>query len=227
MTGEEDSTFLVTGLSARVRFDKGNQMSHHPTTVEPPVNSFLSLNIESVRLTDEQFERLCWDNPDLRIELTSRGELILMPPTSLKTAWRNSKLTQRLAEWAELDGSGLSFDSSVMFTLPDGSKRSPDASWIRRERVERLSIAEQDRFAHIVPDFVIELRSPSDRWSMLEEKMLDYMINAVRLGLLLDPKTKRVFVYRPDQPVKILENPETVACEPELPGFTLNVQEIW
>ena len=202
-------------------------MSHHPTTVESSVPPVLALNVQSVRLTDEQFEKLCWDNPDLRIELTSRGELVVMPPTSLKTGWRNSILTQRLAEWTERDGSGLSFDSSTLFTLPDGSKRSPDASWISRERVEKLSPEEQDRFAMIVPDFVIELRSPSDRWSMLEEKMLDYMVNGVRLALLIDPMANRVFIYRPDKPLETVDNPQSISCEPELPGFTLNVQEIW
>jgi Uma2 family endonuclease len=202
-------------------------MSHHPITVDQPDAGLLTLNLKALCLTEEQIEKLCLDNPDLRIELTSRGDLIVMPPTSLKTGWRNSKLTRRLDEWAEIDGSGLSFDSSVLFTLADGSKRSPDASWILRERVEELSPAEQDRFAHIVPDFVIELRSPSDRWSMLEEKMLDYMDNGVRLGLLIDPIAQRVLVYRPNKPVEILENPESVSCEPELKGFIVNVQEIW
>jgi Uma2 family endonuclease len=202
-------------------------MSHHPITVESSLPPVLALNVQSVRLTDEQFEKLCWDNPDLRIELTSRGELIVMPPTSLKTGWRNSILTQRLTEWARKDGSGLSFDSSTLFTLPDGSKRSPDASWIRRERVEKLSQEEQDRFALIAPDFVIELRSPSDRWAMLEEKMLDYMSNGVRLALLIDPTANRVFIYRPDRTVETLDHPTSVTCEPELPGFNLNVQEIW
>ena len=202
-------------------------MSHHPSTVESAVPPVLALNVQSVRLTDEQFEKLCWDNPDLRIELTSRGELIVMPPTSLKTGWRNSILTQRLTEWTLKDGSGLSFDSSTLFTLPDGSKRSPDASWIRRERVEKLSQEEQDRFALIAPDFVIELRSPSDRWAMLEEKMRDYMSNGVRLALLIDPTANRVFIYRPDKTVETLDNPASVSCDPELPGFTLNVEEIW
>jgi Uma2 family endonuclease len=145
----------------------------------------------------------------------------------LKTGWRNSILTRRLAEWTERDGSGLSFDSSTLFTLLDGSKRSPDASWISRDRVEKLSREEQDRFAMIVPDFVIELRSPSDRWSMLEEKMLDYMVNGVRLALLIDPMANRVFIYRPDKPLETVDNPQSISCEPELPGFTLNVQEIW
>ena len=136
-------------------------------------------------------------------------------------------MTQRLTEWALKDGSGLSFDSSTLFTLPDGSKRSPDASWIRRERVEKLSQEEQDRFALIAPDFVIELRSPSDRWARLEEKMLDYMSNGVRLALLIDPTANRVFIYRPDKTVETLDNFASVSCDPELSGFTLNVEEIW
>jgi len=150
-----------------------------------------------------------------------------MPPTGLETGWRNSKLTQRLAEWTERDGSGLSFDSSTLFTLPDGSKRSPDASWIRRERVQQLSKKERKGFALIAPDFVIELRSPSDRWSVLEEKMLDYMGNGVRLAWLIDPEAMGVFVYRPNQPAEAFDNPTSISADPELPGFIFNVQEIW
>ena len=202
-------------------------MSHHLTTVEPSDPVILALNVQSVSLTDEQFEKLCRDNPDLRIELTSRGELIVMPPTGMKTGWRNSMLTHRLTEWAQKDGSGLAFDSSTLFTLPDGSKRSPDASWIQRDRVQKLSKKEQEGFALIAPDFVLELRSPIDRWAALEEKMLDYLHNGVRLAVLIDPMARRVFIYRPEQPVQTLENPREVSCEPELPGFILDVQEIW
>lgn len=202
-------------------------MSHQPLTTEPSAPAVLALKVHSMGLTDEQFEKLCQDNPDLRIELTSKGELIIMPPTGMKTGWRNSKITARLCEWTEKDGSGLSFDSSTLFTLTDGSKRSPDASWIRRERVEKLTQEEQAGFAAIVPDFVIELRSPSDRWPVLEEKMLDYMSNGVQLAWLIDPTSKRVYIYRPNQPVETLDNPETVSAQPELAGFTFNVQEIW
>ncbi len=202
-------------------------MSHQPVTAEPSAPAFLALNVQSMSLTEEQFEKLCQDNPDLRIELTSKGELIIMPPTGMKTGWRNSKITGRLFEWTEKDGSGMSFDSSTLFTLPDGSKRSPDASWIRRERVEKLSQEEQAGFAAIVPDFVIELRSPSDSWAILQEKMLDYMRNGVGLAWLIDPARKRVYIYRPNQPAETLDNPETVSAQPELPGFTFNVQEIW
>src|SRR5438093_6901456 len=119
-------------------------MSHQSTIAESAAPAILSLDVQSVGLTDEQFSKLCRDNPELRIELTSKGELIIMPPTGMKTGWRNSKLTHRLAEWAEEDGSGLSFDSSTLFTLPDGSKRCPDASWMTRKKWEALSQDEQE-----------------------------------------------------------------------------------
>ena len=201
-------------------------MSHQPLTVEPPVSA-LALNVQSMDLTDQQFEKLCRENPELRLELTSRGELIIMPPTGLKAGWRNSILNHRLVEWTERDRSGLAFDSSTLFTLPDGSKRSPDASWIRREKVKALSEEEQEGFATIAPDFVIELRSPSDSWPLLEEKMLDYIRNGVQLGWLIDPQSKRVHIHRPGQPVETLQNPDALSADPVLPGFVFNPQEIW
>lgn len=201
-------------------------MSHQPLTVEPPISA-LAINVQSMDLTDQQFEKLCRENPELRLELTSRGELIIMPPTGLKTGWRNSILNHRLVEWTETDGTGLAFDSSTLFTLPGGSKRSPDASWIRREKVEALSEEEQQGFATVTPDFVIELRSPSDSWPLLEEKMLDYIRNGVQLGWLIDPQSKRVHVHRPAQPVETLQNPDALKADPILPGFVFNPQEIW
>jgi len=202
-------------------------MSHQPLTVEPSGASVLALNVQSMGLTDEQFDKLCRENPELRIELTSKGELIIMPPTGMKTGWRNSILNHRLVEWTERDGSGFAFDSSTLFTLPDGSKRSPDASWIRREKVENLSVREQEGFAAITPDFVVELCSPSDSWPLLKEKMLDYMRNGVQLGWLIDPQRKRAHVYRPAQPVDTLESPASLTGDPILPGFVFNPQEIW
>jgi Uma2 family endonuclease len=202
-------------------------MSHQPFTVESAVPTVLALNVHSMHLTDEQFEKLCRENPELRIELTSRGELIIMPPTGMKTGWRNSKLTQRLGEWTERDGSGLSFDSSTLFTLPDGSKRSPDASWIRGGKWEALTDEQKQSSATMAPDFVIELRSPSDSWPLLKEKMLDYISHGVLLGWLIDPERKRVYVYRPEQPVETLDDPATLVGDPLLPGFIFNPQEIW
>ncbi len=202
-------------------------MSHHESIVEPPSSSMFMLNVSSLDLTDEQFEQICRDNRELRIELTSEGDLIIMPPCGSRTGLRNSKINQRLANWAELDGTGVAFDSSTGFTLPDGSKRSPDASWIQLERWEALTSKEQEGFAPIVPDFVIELCSPSDSWRLLEQKMGHYISNGVRLGWLIDPENKRACVYRIDHSVELLENPSTLAGDPVLPGFVFNVKEIW
>src|SRR5262249_22716107 len=148
-------------------------------------------------------------------------ELVIMPPTGSKTGWRNSKITYRLTAWAESDGNGLAFDSSTLFTLPNGAKRSPDASWVRRERWEALTEDQQEGFAPLCPDFVVELRSPSDRLSDLQEKMQEYIDNGICLGWLIDPLEKRVHIYRPGHSIETLNNPVTLNGDPVLPGFVL------
>src|SRR2546421_2726029 len=132
-------------------------------TIELTTPNLLMLNVQSVHLTDEQFYQLCHDNPDLRFELTAQRELVIMSPTGSKTGWRNSKINQRLANWTEADGSGIAFDSSTGFTLPNGAKRSPDAAWVRRAVWEALTDEQQEEFAPLCPAFVIELRSTKDR----------------------------------------------------------------
>ncbi len=187
----------------------------------------LALNISAVEMTEEQFLKLCSDNGDLRMELTAKRELIIMPPAGLTTSHRNAKLNYQLVAWSYQDGTGITFDSSGGFTLPNGAVLSPDASWILLSRWESLSRAEQDRFAPICPDFVIELRSPSDSLAITQEKMAEYLENGVRLGWLIDPRNKRVYVYRVGQPVETLDGPDTVSGEPELPGFVLDLRTIW
>ena len=187
----------------------------------------LKLNIQAAHLSDEQFLQLCRENPDLRIEMNARGELVIMPPTGMKTGFRNSTLTFLLAGWARTDGSGIAFDSSTMFTLPNSAKRSPDASWMKRERWEALSKEQQEGIGLFCPDFVVELRSPSDRLSVLQEKMQEYIDNGARLGWLIDPLEQRVYVYRPGQPIEQLDDPAIVSGDPELPGFVLHVRELW
>lgn len=194
-------------------------------TIETPFH--LVLDVRAVGLTDEQFFRLCVDNRDLRFELTAEGELIIMPPTGLETGWRNAKITQRLGHWAEEDGSGLVFDSSTMFTLPNGARRSPDASWMRRERWDALTREDRRRFSHICPDFVLELRSTSDSLAELQAKMQEYIANGAELGWLLDPEATRVYIYHQGQSVQVLEDPETVSGEPVLRGFILDTHDIW
>lgn len=185
------------------------------------------LKVCETKLTEEQFVRLCQENPDLRIELTAQGELVLMPPTGLESGRRNTKLTQRLANWSEVDNTGVVFDSSTLFTLPNSAKRSPDASWIRRDRWEALPKKEREGFGLICPDFVVELRSPTDRLKDLQEKMQEYIANGARLGWLIDPLEKRAYVYRPDQPVEVIDDPATRNADPVLPSFVLYVRELW
>jgi Uma2 family endonuclease len=186
----------------------------------------LAVDFRSIRLTDEQFYRLCRDNPELRMELTSEGRLVVMSPTGAKTGWRNSKLTQRLANWADTNGRGLAFDSNAGFTLPNGAKRSPDAAWVRLETWQALSNDEQERFAPLCPEFVAELRSPRDSLSSLQEKMREYVDNGARLGWLLDPLEKRVYVYRPGRAMECLENPKSLSGEDVLEGFVLDLENI-
>jgi Uma2 family endonuclease len=202
-------------------------MARPSSVTEQNTPYLLELNVKSVGLTNEQFYLLCRDNPDLRFELTAQKGLIIMPPTGSKTGWRNSILNYLLVQWAKEDGAGLTFDSSTGFTLPNGAKRSPDAAWVRRERWEALSEEEQDEFAPLCPDFVIELRSPRDNVSTLQSKMTEYIENGTQLGWLIDPRNRRAYIYRPEQPVESLENPDSIKGDPVLPGFVLNLADIW
>ena|ERR1041384_480437 len=178
-------------------------------------------------VTPEQFERLCQEYSDLRLELTSTGELIVMPGTGALTGMRNSDLNYQLRAWTINDGSGVCFDSSTIFALPNNARRSPDASWVKRERWDSLSERQKEGFAPICPDFVVELRSPSDRLATLHDKMLEYIANGALLGWLIDPLKRRVYVYKPDEELVILESPEIVSGDPLLPGFELKTDELW
>jgi Uma2 family endonuclease len=185
------------------------------------------LNVESVGLSPEQFFRLCSDNPELRLELTAQKEIIVMSPTNSKTGMRNAEINRQLGNWAIADGRGVVFDSNTGLTLPNGASRSPDASWILRTRWNALKLEEQEAFAPICPDFVIELWSPSDTLKEIQFKLAEYIANGSELGFLIYPPLKQVFVYRPNQAVACLEQPTSVSGDPELPGFTLNLTEIW
>ncbi len=183
-------------------------------------------DIPHQRLTDEEFEQLCAQNPELRIEMTSEGELIIMSPNTSKGGHRNFLLTGRFGSWTEIDKSGVGFDSSAGFTLPNGAKRSPDVSWIRRERWEALTEEEKDEFSPICPDYVVELRSKSDRLNALQEKMEEYMLNGAQLGWLIDPLEKKVYLYRSGTQVEILDQPTEISGEPLLKGFILKLEGI-
>lgn len=179
------------------------------------------------QMSADEFYDFCMLNRDLNLELTSEGDLIIMPPTGMKTGNRNFKLTASFGAWAEKDGTGLGFDSSSLFSLPNGAKRSPDLCWIRKERWEALSEKEQEKFSPICPDFVVELRSQSDSLKRLQKKMVEYIANGAQLGWLIDPLQKMIYVYRPQAAVEILNDPETISGAPLLPGFTLDGRALW
>lgn len=194
------------------------QTARVPLTVNLPM---------PVAMTVTEFYAFCQANRDLRIERTANGEVIIMPPAFSDTGNRNLKIAQQLANWADQDGTGETFDSSTGFTLPNGATRSPDAAWIRLERWNALTETEKASFAPICPNFVVELKSSSDTLSGLKAKMAEYLDNGVSLGFLIDRQQRQVHVYRPGQAPEVLENPDAVSGDPELPGLSLQMARIW
>lgn len=185
----------------------------------------LELQSADIDLNDEQFYRLCQVNRDLRLERTAEGKLIIMPPTGWETGNRNSRLVQRLGNWADADGTGLVFDSSTGFRLPNGAIRSPDAAWVKRERLEALK-PDPNKFLPLCPDFAIELRSASDTLSDVQAKMQDYLENGLQLGWLINPQDRQVEIYRPNQTSEVLNAPTELSADPILPGFKLKLINI-
>jgi Uma2 family endonuclease len=196
-----------------------------PISVETPP---LLVNISNTTLTvtPEQFDRLCIDNPDLRLELTPSRELIVMAPAGGESSEKNHNLSGQLFTWNEKNELGRAFDSSggYDFTALGGGKPSPDVSWVEKSRLEGVNIV---GFIPVVPDFVIELRSATDNLKPAQEKMKDYQRVGVKLGLLIIPKNKQVEVYRPGQEPEILEFPDSVSCEDVMSGFVLSLKKIW
>lgn len=181
----------------------------------------------AVDLTREQFFHFCQLNPELRIERMVEGDLAIMAPAGGETSARNLRLGAQVAVWADADGSGVAFDSSAGFELPDGSIRSPDVAWVRRDRLARLTPDQKRRFLPLCPDFVLELCSPSDPLTAVQRKMEAYRANGVRLGWMIDPERRRVAVYRPAEGVRWQEQPATLSGDPVLPGFVLRLTAIW
>ncbi len=184
-------------------------------------------NPEIAPITDEQFYQLCAANRELKLERTAKGDLIIMPPTGGGTGKRNSDINLDLGLWNRQTKLGIVFDSSTCFKLPNGGERSPDASWIPLAKWEALTPEQQEKFPPICPDFIIELRSPSDSLKPLQEKMQEYMDNGCRLGWLINRQNRQVEIYRQGQEKEILENPLTLSGEEILPGFVLNLHLIW
>ncbi|NJL64669.1 MAG: Uma2 family endonuclease [Methylacidiphilales bacterium] len=188
----------------------------------------LTVDFKSViELTDEQFYQLCSSNPDIRFERNATGELIIMPPVGGESGNRNGRVNQQLFNWSDIDNTGIAFDSSTGFKLPNGAERSPDASWVQLARWNALTSEQQTRFLPLYPDFVIELLSPSDSLKVTQKKMEEYKSNGVRLGWLINRKLRQVEIYRIGREVEVLDNPSNLPGEDILPGFILNLDVIW
>ena len=181
----------------------------------------------ALEMDDEQLFEFCRINRQWRIERTAEGELEIMPPTGGETSDKNAQITMQLRLWAKRDGTSVAFDSNGGFVLLNGAMRSPDAAWVRRERLADLTLEDNQRFLPLCPDFVIELRSPSEPLASIETKMREYIENGARLGWLIDPVERKVHVYGPNGRAEILDKPDDVPGDPVLPGFVIGLKPIW
>jgi Uma2 family endonuclease len=180
-----------------------------------------------MEMTDDQFFEFCQVNPLHRFERNAQGELIIMSPTGTESGERNFNLIVQFGIWVEQDGTGIGFDSSTGFTLPNGAVRSPDVAWVQKERWNLISAPQRKKFAPICPDFVVELRSETDDLTTLQNKMQEYIENGVTLGWLIDPSEKQIYVYRPAVLMQQFNHPTILKGDPTLPGFVLNLSKIW
>ncbi len=196
---------------------------------EPQVSqTYITLRLSpAIEITDDEFFAFCQLNRDLRFERTAEGDIIVMAPTGGETGNRNADITAQLVTWTKRDGTGAAFDSSTGFKLPNGADRSPDGSWVRKSRLAALTHEQKLKFLPLGPDFVIELLSPTDALPVTQAKMSEYIENGAQLGWLIDPELRQIHVYHSRQAVVILENVAEIAADPELPGFVLDLREIW
>jgi Uma2 family endonuclease len=188
-------------------------------------DAYLPAKLSGQPMSDEQFAVFCEEHPDLTFEMTAEGEIIVMPPAFSFTGAQNSQITAQLTTWARKDGRGITLDSSTGYVLPNGARRSPDASWITKDRV--AGWAQKGGFWHICPDFVIELRSETDRLSRIQKKMLEYRANGAQLGWLIDPQTRSVTIYAPNQEPRLVQNADSCQGEGPVDGFVLDLLSVW
>ena len=194
----------------------------------PEITNSIVLQLSPViSLDEDKLFDFCQQNSHLRIERISTGQILLMSPAGSETGNRNAKLMQQLANWTDKNGTGIEFDSSAGFILPNGAIRSPDASWIELTKWNSLSDQQKAKFAPICPDFVVELRSPSDDLKTLQDKMQEYIDNGAVLGWLIDREARQVYIYRPNCDVECLTNPQKVKANSVVKGFSLDLAKIW
>lgn len=178
-------------------------------------------------LSSDQFYTLCRQNPDLKFERSVNGELIIMSPTGGETGRKNAELIAEFIIWNRQTQLGVVFDSSTCFRLPLGSDRSPDVSWVKKERWDTLTSEQKSKFPPLCPDFVLELLSLSDDLATTQAKMQEYLDNGIKLGWLINPQTQQIEIYCPQKSVEILQSPKSISGEPILPNFTLNLAWLW
>lgn len=188
---------------------------------------FAPVILHPPRMTDREFLEFCAEHEDLRVESSESGELIIMPPVGPESATRNLLIASQLDQWARRKKAGRAFDSSALFALPDGSRRSPDASWISNDRLSLVAKASRVLVWRICPEFVIELRSVTDSVPLLERKMERWLANGAQLGWLIDPRKKTVAIYRPGERAQVVRNADQVKGEGPVSGFTLKLKEVW
>ena len=194
----------------------------------PDVENRKSFRISAdAPLSDEEFFDFCMENSGLRIERDASGEITILPPAGFETGYRNNDLSRQLGNWAISDGRGVALDSSTEYLLANGAARSPDASWVLKSRIESLTKQEKKRFVHLCPDFVVELRSPSDRLPALKAKMEEWIENGAQFGWLIDAELRTVCVYRPGKPVEELQGLDHVVGEGPVDRFRLDLDAIW
>jgi Uma2 family endonuclease len=189
--------------------------------------AYLPATLTVPPMTDEEFAAFCAEHPDLWFEMTAEGELLIMPPNHSMTGAQNAEVSGQLSDWTRADGRGVACDSSAGFVLPNGARRSPDASWTPKDEIRRLPARSRDGYWHLAPAFAIELRSHSDRLNVLRAKMREYIENGTRLGWLIDAESKTVEVFRPGRAVEIFTGVDSLAGEEPVEGFVLDFRSVW
>ncbi len=207
-----------------LKFRLPSRLNHFMMLTTTITTANLALDLSHLRFTHEQFVQLCETNQELRLELTANGELIIMPPAFSESSKQNSDLNGQVWLWNRTTQLGDTFDSSGGFTLPNGAERAPDVSWVEKSRLEGVSL---NQFLPLAPDFVIELRSSSDRLSLLQKKMQEYQDNGVRLGWLINPQDRQVEIYRIGKDKQVVQSPTQLSGEDVLAGFTLDLTTVW
>lgn len=189
--------------------------------------AFLPATLTAPPMTDEQFAEFCAEHPDLFFEMTAEGQIIVMPPNFSMTGIRNNEIEAQLRNWARQDRRGISSDCSTGFVLPNGARRAPDAAWTAKERIQQLSKESLDGYFHLCPDFVIELRSKTDRMRVLREKMREWISNGAHLGWLIDADSRTIEIYRRNGETEELTGADSIAGEGPVAGFVLDLSTVW